>query len=164
MTSLQQQLADAREENKGLLSKMRDWGISAPAPLPETGASPAGGEDAQRAAAAAAAIPDEQQSRPSLSGRIQTLEQDLEAALSRAEASRAEVAELKAQAAKERDKVRSDQVVLAKEIRKLRAELSAAIKVGTELAAAVVRHLLPLDKHENYTILIATCYLMSCIM
>ena len=104
VASLQQQLTDAREENKELLSKLCDWGVSSPTPHEK--------QDGH------VLLPDQTE-----------LEREIAGARSRAEASEAEVAELRAVMTKEREKVRSDQIILAKEIKKLRAELSAAIKV-----------------------------------
>ena len=122
VTSLQQQLTDAREENRELLSKMCDWGVSS-APLPDASPYDVGGVTSTTRSTA-----DEKQDPLLLPDRTE-LEREIACARSRAEASEAEVAELRALMTKEREKVRSDQIILAKEIKKLRAELSAAIKV-----------------------------------
>lgn len=123
VTNLQQQLIDARGENRELLSNMRDWGVSSS--LPETSVVRDVHNNQEDVSGA-------QQGQLLLPEKLQMLERDLEAARVQAALSQAEVSELHAKMAKERDKVRSDQVVLAKEIKKLRAELSAAMKVSFE--------------------------------
>ena len=146
IVNLQQQLTDARSENNELISKLRDWGVSPsaspaqpPLPPPRTTLFPAIGQ-ASTSDAAIESLTDFPLPVSTFEDRIQreALEGELRLALSRAAAAEAEVAALQSQSAREREKVRSDQVVLAKEIKKLRAELKAATEVSIEFIVETI--------------------------
>lgn len=143
VAALQQQLADAHDENKQLLGNLRDWGVSPqPSPLkpdtsstPDTGAAPApstravareGGVSSHGASPA----PGVDQAVTEAEAKLQEAEQQLAEVLARARAAESQVLQLQEQAAKEREKVRSDQLLLAREVKKLRTELAAATQVG----------------------------------
>ncbi|GAX79801.1 hypothetical protein CEUSTIGMA_g7241.t1 [Chlamydomonas eustigma] len=123
ISSLHQQLSDAQTENKELLCKLRDWGM-----------------DSQLTSYSKNGESRDSFTTPSTSSQ-QQLQQagtsadagELEAALSRATVAESRVQELEQKVLSDKEKVRANQVLLAKEIKKLRAELDAATQAQSDV-------------------------------
>lgn len=143
MAALQQQLADAHDENKQLLGNLREWGVS-PQPLPlkpdassttDAGTAPppaihAVAREGGVSSDGASPAPGVDQAVTEAEAKLQEAERQLVEVLARARAAESQVLQLQEQAAREREKVRSDQLLLAREVKKLRTELAAATQVG----------------------------------
>ena len=150
ISTLQQQLADARAENATLLSKLYDWGVASKdsemagsasrdadgTEYASVASGAAAGVTVAAGIASAATDPGSSQQQQQQQERMQQLEQRLKEAEEAAAAANAALAAAKQQAARDREKVRADQTLLAREIKKLRSELAAATQVGASCIRA----------------------------